>query len=480
MDLEASLRTWAAENTDARAGTDAGARPMRRRMIRDRFSGQRILLMAASIVMVLLAGWWIFKGIPDPRPGDGPGIADQLGTMLEQHACIWNDASAVASGGRFAARTLSLASGTARLKFDSGVDLVMQGPCDVNVTSADSAELLVGKVVVHVTELSDGFVLRTPDATILDEGTEYGVSLDEAATEVHVFDGSVLWRPIAGADDSSFERIESGQARRYTRSHPTRGKHIPMRMRMFVRTIEADVRDNAGEALLAYDGFENLAGRLRRGRSGFGWSEGWKAGAHGRGSAGTIIDAPDDVVFGIARRSRQLIRLEDGDAIRRPLEKAVPLNAGDAYYISIIVRRHSEGEGAGRYVQLSLHAGNNRPRRRLANELAFGISSDGFPFVKCGNRIVQSAPAVEDDADYLLVAKVVVVGSNRAQVYLRTYKADQPVDQGEPTAWTTVGHPGPCEGEITRIRMAVGPGARADIDELRFGTTWRSVTTAPK
>ena len=111
----------------------------------------------------------------------------------------------------------------------------------------------------------------TPEAHILDEGTQYAVSLDADSIEVHVFDGSVIW--IAERGDSEFEdRIGSGEAKRFTRAAPNRPHRIPFGQRQFVRRIESDIRNAAGAGLLAYDGFENLAGQLRRGRSGFGWA----------------------------------------------------------------------------------------------------------------------------------------------------------------------------------------------------------------
>ena len=482
VDLEASLRTWA---------TDSPAAPMHRpdeSVRRESGLGRRtyaILAIAASIALIAVSGW-LWRQLSEPsreqiveRPRDTTGdTITQLGTISQQEDCVWSPPHMLSTGSRFSVGPLSLVSGIAELKFDSGTNIVMQGPCELQLASADTAQLLTGNVVVHVTELSDGFTLKTPDATIIDEGTEYAVSLDDEATEVHVFDGSVFWEPVTDTDGASLERIEAGEARRYLRASPASGARIPLEMRKFVRRIEADVRENAGASLLAYDGFENLAGRIRRGRSGFGWSGGWRSGFRGRGSIGAIVDAPDDTVFGVSRNGRRLLQLARGEAIQRDLEQELTLAPGETYYLSFIVQRYPGESESGRLLQVTLSGGDEHPRRRSRNELAFGITSDGFPFIKTGGKIIQSAPSIEDETVYLFVGKIVASSESSAETYLRVYRVGESIDGYEPSAWTTIGQPSSSESTLSRIRLGVGADALFDIDELKIGKSWRAVTVA--
>jgi ferric-dicitrate binding protein FerR (iron transport regulator) len=353
VDVEASLRTWAAENAPAQR-PDAPARRVSG-LVRRSYA---ILAIAASVALIALSGWLWQQGskrsqeqiAEQPRDAMVDTLA-HLGTVLQQEACVWTPSRTLSTGSRFSVGPLSLVSGIAELKFDSGTKVVMQGPCELQVASADTAELLAGNVVVHVTELSDGFTLKTPDATIIDEGTEYAVSLDDEATEVHVFDGSVFWEPVTDAEDASLERIEAGEARRYLRSNPAAGARIPLEMRKFVRRIEADVRESSGAGLLAYDGFENLAGRIRRGRSGFGWSGGWLPSFRGRGSMGAIVDAPDDTVFGLSRRGR---RVQDDGVPGHQLVEKVPQRG----QMQLLRRRR-----AGQQVQIDPHIARSDSRQ---------------------------------------------------------------------------------------------------------------------
>lgn len=485
VDMESSLRTWASEDAPAISRTPAG----RLSVVSDRQQGSRLrrpvyasLAVAASIAVIAVAGWlWLYR--PDQPDNTAPvtrngsaRITAQLGTVLQLKDAVWSSPSGLTAGSRFPAGTLALASGVAQVELDSGTDIIMQGPCELQVHSVDSAQLLLGSVVVQVTELSDGFALKTPDASIIDEGTEYGVSLDREATEVHVFDGAVLWKPTNATPEQPGDRIEAGEAQRYLRAKPMQGTRIPLGMRQFVRKIEQSVQRGAGGALLAYDGFENLAGRLQRGRSGFGWSGGWVTNHRAHGSTGTILDARDDTVFGMPRAGRRLLQLSSGESIWRALEHPLALDPGRVYYLSFIAQRHRAKNESGRFLQVSLCSDDRHPRPRSQKELGFGITTDGFPFVKSGGKITQSAPPTDDDTVYLYVGKVVVSSERLAQTYLRIYRTGEAVDQQEPMAWTTVGMPTACEAALPRVRLTVGDSAVFDIDELRIGTTWHSVT----
>jgi len=245
----------------------------------------------------------------------------------------------------------------------------------------------------------------------------------------------------------------------------------------FVRRIEADLRGKAGAGLLAYDGFENLAGRIQRGRSGWGWSDGWKAGYHGHGRIGTIVDSPADTVFGQSRAGRRLLHLAGGETMRRDLEPPLPLDPGGVYYISFLLERSQAKTDAGRYLEISLYYDDEHPRRRAQGEIGLGVTSDGFPFLKNGGKIVQSAPSIESGVVYLLVAKVAVSTGRTVETYLRVHRDGEPVGQHEPSAWSAVGRPARCDFTLSRIRLVTGDKAAFDVDELRIGTTWRSVTS---
>jgi hypothetical protein len=480
MDLEAGLRTWATE--DAAADLTHATPPHR---IAGERSNRRLLAAAAaaaSVALVAMSLWvlWYLDDSPQPiaLPSGGEGVATfaSLGTIRQTEGCVWEPPISLASGSKFSRGTLSLVSGNAELQFTSGTNIVLEGPCELEVLSADAAYLLAGKVFVDVTELSDGFTLETPDATIVDLGTEYAVLLDDESTEIHVFEGSVIWEPGGNAKATFAEQIEAGEARRYVRSRPTQGARIPLGMRQFVRSLEAAERDAAGSNLLAYDGFENLAGHIRRGRSGFGWSGGWESGQRGRRKIATVVDAPADAVFGMVRSGRRLLQLTEGDAIRRQLERPLTLESDNGYFVSFLLQRDCEARDSGRYFQASLSGDGGPKGRRVRREIAFGVSSDGLPFIKIGGSIKQAAPPIENSVTYFCVMKILASAEGSVQASYRVFRPGESIHHHEPSVWTCSDSTSLVDSSLSHVRLSVAAEGTYRIDELKIGTTWQSVT----
>lgn len=344
------------------------------------------------------------------------------------------------------------------------------GPCELTVESVDSARLLAGTVFVDVTEVSNGFLLETPEAKIIDEGTQYAVTLDSQATEVHVFDGSVIWTPTRS--DADFEdRITTGEARRYLRSEPARSHHIPFGQRQFVRRIEERVREAGGGNLLAYDGFENLAGQLRRGRSGFGWTGGWVSAGRGRGPLAEIIDAPDDVVFGVDRSGRRLLSLRGGDDLRRSFESPIELSSRTSIFLSLLVSRPSPAGEEDTAIQVFLEPESASPRFTRRHLVSFGVRSDGQPFVNNAGTIDVTAVPLSDGEAHLFVFKL-EAAQNTTKASLRVYRAGEFVDATQPSAWMVHGTASPGPTVFTSIRISLGTQAAVQVDELRLANSW--------
>jgi len=95
-------------------------------------------------------------------------------------------------GHRFKPGTLVFGEGTIQLEFLSGAVVAIAGPAKLQITSKDSATLLLGQAVVNVPDRARGFVLNTPEAAVVDLGTEFAVDVaEDASTQVEVVDGEV-------------------------------------------------------------------------------------------------------------------------------------------------------------------------------------------------------------------------------------------------------------------------------------------------
>jgi FecR protein len=480
MDLESSLRTWAAVGV---VDEQLAMNQTRRQEAPKQFTSQlliAVLVTAASILAI--AVWWTQETDPvnpqvavQPRetvPPESTRATMLLGRLIQQADCVWQQAPSLQED-RFSAGMINLVSGAAEFRFDSGTNIILEGPCELTVETVDSARLLAGTVFVNVTEVSNGFLLDTPEAQIIDEGTQYAVTLDSQATEVHVFDGSVIWA-IAEADPDFEERIPSGEARRYLRSEPERSHHVTFGQRQFVRRIEAEIRAASDGDLLAYDGFENAAGQLRRGRSGFGWSGGWQSTGRGRGPIAKVIDAPDGVVFGIDRLGRRLLSLRGGDNLRRQFEKPIELNPGNSIFVSLLISRQSTTveEDSSAQVVLEPESGSRRFAQR--HSVSFGVTSMGHPFINNAGTKNETAMTFVEGDTYLLVVKY-VSDNQGSTAAMRVYGPNSTGDLDEPTVWTVASTSSAPPTNFTAIRFAAGQSRDWQVDELKVGRSWSSV-----
>ncbi len=90
---------------------------------------------------------------------------------------------------------LVLEKGFAELTFGMGAKVMLEAPCRITLNNNNQMYLHAGKLSAHVPPEAYGFTVDTPDASIKDIGTEFGVDVQEGEhSEVHVFKGGiVLW-----------------------------------------------------------------------------------------------------------------------------------------------------------------------------------------------------------------------------------------------------------------------------------------------
>ncbi len=84
-----------------------------------------------------------------------------------------------------------LISGLAEIEFYDGAKVVLEGPVNITLESANGANLTYGKLAATVPEKAKGFTIKTPCAKFIDLGTEFGVSVDDSSSSLSVFYGQV-------------------------------------------------------------------------------------------------------------------------------------------------------------------------------------------------------------------------------------------------------------------------------------------------
>lgn len=191
------------------------------------FPSARRWLRLAAAVAVGVGVWWLV-----PRPGAKP-----LATLVETNGARWENSSLpTVPGSALHAGRLRLAEGVARVVFQSGAEVSLEGPAELELTGPNACHLRSGALTAHVPEQARGFVVGTAHARLIDHGTDFGISADAAGrAQVQVLQGEVelehersgeklrlLTRESAAITGERFTeaRAEEGESDRYAFLRP--------------------------------------------------------------------------------------------------------------------------------------------------------------------------------------------------------------------------------------------------------------------
>lgn len=163
--------------------------------------------LAASIAAALLLILYVHI-MPAPKKA--------VATLTDCMNCRWEEkGSELKKGDDVLNESQTLLSGFVALKFDDGAEVLVEGPAEFTPLSAEKMLLHRGKVYAHVPNKSIGFTIDTPDSSVVDLGTDFGVEiLSDGSNEIHVFEGKV--NLIAGSNTQSkaSEIVTHRQARK--------------------------------------------------------------------------------------------------------------------------------------------------------------------------------------------------------------------------------------------------------------------------
>jgi ferric-dicitrate binding protein FerR (iron transport regulator) len=450
--------------------------------------------LAASLLLQVI--WW------HPQPPEGKGSAGPaprvvepkppgyVATLTQAADCVWdNPKEPWQVGSRLPPGEVRLRQGIARIRFDSGPDLVVEGPAGLRLESSTAATVLRGKVVFRADETSAPFDLHTPSSTLVDFGTEYAVAVGPDGEEVHVFDGEVQRTPRTGSAKADPEHLRAGQARRYGPSPGSPGRPTALDRETFVQRLAALAKlpPDPAAGLLAYEGFDYAdAAVLPAGKAngGTGWAGPWTPGfARPLNKDDTnrlALNVKESLVRpGSAQPSvGGCFDYTGFTKYWRRLATPVRLDTDGVYYLSFLFRRHGPPADPLNAVAVLLRTDDEfrrnkeDPRTRL--NIGVGGTNELFTHLqKVGSRTPLPLSYGET---YLLVAKVVASRSNADQVFMRVYGPQEPVERLEPGSWSVVGPPLHSDLVFDWLEVHINSKTRQTIDEIRLGTTWSSVT----
>jgi hypothetical protein len=139
-----------------------------------------------------------------------------VGRITGMVDCRWNDQSMAPTHDAqiLLGQKYTLASGLLEITYDTGARVILQGPVVYNVESENGGFLSSGKLTGKVnTKAARGLTIRTPKATVVDLGTEFGVEVHkDGITEANVFEGKVTFEDRRGLNKNTERVLLAGQA----------------------------------------------------------------------------------------------------------------------------------------------------------------------------------------------------------------------------------------------------------------------------
>lgn len=157
----------------------------RRKLVRSQHQSPRLFLyitltgMAALLLMVAYV-------VMNPR-----FVPDPVAVLADTFQARWEDES-IHAGMQLTndKSPLRLVSGCAKLEFDSGAQVIIEGPAEFNLITPEQMRLSRGKLTAIVPPAASGFRVDTSSMSVIDLGTEFSVwALPDGRGEVHLFKG---------------------------------------------------------------------------------------------------------------------------------------------------------------------------------------------------------------------------------------------------------------------------------------------------
>ena len=160
-------------------------------------SAERYTIIAACVTAIVGCLSWMFWmfGMPHPVTENSailPPALKPVAMITQVRQVADGSVNSLKPGMQIIPGPLTVEGGQVQLEFLNGVQINVEGPAELQILSVDTATLISGKAAVRVPSGTRGFVLNTPDAAIVDLGTEFAVSVGkQGASEVHVVNGKV-------------------------------------------------------------------------------------------------------------------------------------------------------------------------------------------------------------------------------------------------------------------------------------------------
>lgn len=168
---------------------------------RNAFRFGNLLTMAAGILLAITLSW-AFIDSPDflqnqiAAVDDLESVSQPILSLIEPKSedCRWyvEEVSRHSADTLKAGDVIRVTHGKLAMQYANGTKVLLHSPAAFQLINEMRARLIVGRLTATVPEEGIGFSVITPQATVIDLGTEFGLEVDDdGATDVVVFKGEV-------------------------------------------------------------------------------------------------------------------------------------------------------------------------------------------------------------------------------------------------------------------------------------------------
>ena len=175
-------------------------------------------LAAAAVVVAGIAMSRFFPGTSLPEATDE--IVETVARLSGAKDCKWVKSGPSTGDELTRGQRLDLQSGFAEVTFDSGAQLLLEGPVSLDLHSAWEAEFHRGSLKANVPPEAIGFRVTSAAVEVVDLGTEFSMTAEEGGVaEVFVQKGAVEVHPRdAGGNLMPKTVLREKQARRFAKA----------------------------------------------------------------------------------------------------------------------------------------------------------------------------------------------------------------------------------------------------------------------
>ena len=221
-----------------RQSVDGFSRAVESKIIQGRFR-RRAIWAAAAVFLIAMLGIWNLS--PNTLVATVTGVSH-------------SDVGMPAPNTRFSkGDKLTLPGGLVELELAGRGSMILEGPAEITWSGPLSSRLTSGRALLRINENGHGYRVDTPQGSITDLGTEFGVAIDPDTgnVETHVFTGRVEAR---GTSDGPPVRLAENEALRFSSG---RSDKIVAKPGDFYRSVPGPRRESLGMIHWSMDASEN-------------------------------------------------------------------------------------------------------------------------------------------------------------------------------------------------------------------------------